>query len=90
MLVYYKPPETNCSGVAFALVHDTSSVEDGRNAFRATTHGAEAICINNETGNNLKIKDINFKTSFNIIKIKAGNCEIEAAIAKNKKSSPRK
>ena len=90
MLVYYKLPETKSSGVAFALVHETSSVEDVRNAFRATRKGGEAICIDNDIGKDLKIKDIYFRTSFNIIKIKASNDEIEAAITKKKRPPPRK
>ena len=90
VLVYYKPPETKSSGVAFALVHETSSVEDVRNACRATREGGEAICIYNDIGKDLKIKDIHFRTSFNIIKIKARNFEMEVAIAKKKKPSLKK
>ena len=90
MLVYYKRAETKHCAIAFALVHGSCKVEEVRNALKAIRKGGVAICINNETSKDLKIKDIESRNTYNIIKIKARNPEMLAAIAKKKKPSLKK
>ena len=88
VLVYYKPLEVKYNGIAFALVHGTSTVEEVREAFRSTRIGREATYIDNDTGKDAKIKDIDQKTSFNLIKAKESCGEIKQCHIKREEKVP--
>ena len=72
------------------MVHESSKVGNVRSALKAARKGGVAIFINSDTSKDLEIKDVETKNEYSIAKIRATNAEIEAAVAKKKKPSPKK